>query len=73
MMTHHAREFVLEFAAETAELGVEVLEARVIRAMSPDDAAREAAFSGWPQGARVCRIADPDGRELASVARILIA
>jgi hypothetical protein len=70
-MTHPACNFVLEFVAESTDRGVDVLEERVIRAASADDAAREAAFSGWPLGARVCRIADPDGRELASVARFL--
>jgi hypothetical protein len=46
-----------------------VLEERPLRAASADDAAREAAFGGWPGGANVCRIADLAGKEVASVAR----
>jgi hypothetical protein len=30
---------------------------------------REAEFGGWPDIARVCRIADLHGREVASIAR----
>jgi hypothetical protein len=45
------------------------LEDRPIVAHDVDDAARAAAFSAWPPGASVCRIADLDGREVASVSR----
>jgi hypothetical protein len=54
------------FAADHGEL---VLEDRPIKASDADDAVREAAFRGWPDGARVCRIADLDGNELGSVSR----
>jgi len=59
--------FRLQFLA--ADHGEPVLEDRPIAASDADDAAREAAFSGWPDSARVCRIADLDGHEVASVAR----
>jgi len=49
--------------------GDPVLEDRLLAAIDADDAACEAAFWGWPAGARVCRIADLDGQEVASVAR----
>jgi hypothetical protein len=42
-----------------------VLEDRPVAASDADDAVREAAFSGWPASARVCRIADLDN-EVAS-------
>jgi hypothetical protein len=57
----------LQFLA--ADQGDPVLEDRLLAAIDADDAAREAAFWGWPAGARVCRIADLDGQEVASVAR----
>jgi hypothetical protein len=64
--------FRLQFlSVETAEQRPTVLEERPLRAASADDAAREAAFRGWPDGARVCRIADLDGKEVASVARFV--
>ena len=58
--------FRLQFLADQ---GDPVLEDRLLAAIDADDAAREAAFWGWPAGARVCRIADLDGQEVASVAR----
>ena len=70
---HHAAmaardpNFRLQFLA--ADQGDPVLEDRLLAAIDADDAAREAAFWGWPAGARVCRIADHDGQEVASVAR----
>jgi hypothetical protein len=59
--------FCLQFLA--AEHGEPVLEERPIAASDADDAAREAAFSGWPATARICRIADLDGNQVASVSR----
>ena len=59
--------FRLQFLA--ADHGEPVLEDRPIAASDADDAVREAAFSGWPASARVCRIADLDGNEVASVSR----
>jgi hypothetical protein len=58
--------FRLQFLADQ---GDPVLEDRLLAAIDADDAAREAAFGGWPAGARICRIADLDGQEVASVAR----
>jgi hypothetical protein len=52
-----------------SERGEPVLEDRPIVASDADDAVRDAAFSGWPASARVCRIADLDGNEVASVSR----
>jgi hypothetical protein len=63
--------FRLQFLA--ADQGDPVLEDRLLAASDADDAAREAAFWGWPTGARVCRIADLDGQEVASVARFRLA
>ena len=59
--------FRLQFL--TADQGDPVLEDRLLAAIDADDAARQAAFWGWPAGARVCRIADLDGQEVASVGR----
>jgi len=59
--------FRLQFLA--ADHGEPVLEDRPVAASDADDAMREAAFSGWPASARVCRIADLDGNEVASVSR----
>ena len=69
-MTAGAPNFRLQFlAVETTEQRTTVLEERPLRAASADDAAREAVFGRWPAGARVCQIADLDGKEVASVAR----
>jgi hypothetical protein len=57
----------LQFLA--ADQGDPVLEDRLLAAIDADAAAREAAFWGWSAEARVCRIADLDGQEVASVAR----
>jgi hypothetical protein len=59
--------FRLQFLA--ADHGEPVLEDRPVAASDADDAVREAAFSGWPASARVSRIADLDGNEVASVSR----
>jgi hypothetical protein len=61
--------FRLQFLA--ADHDEPVLEDRSIAASDVDDAAREAAFSGWPDSARVCRIADLEGNEVASVSRFV--
>ena len=68
-MAARALNFRLQFLAETMEQHPTVLEERALRAADADDATREAAFAGWPTGARVCRIADFNGKEVASVAR----
>lgn len=65
-MAEHDPNFRLQFLA--ADQGDPVLEDRLLAAIDADDAAREAAFWGWPSGARVCRIADLDGQEVASIA-----
>jgi hypothetical protein len=66
-MTSRDPNFRLQFLA--ADRDKPVLEDRLLAAIDADDAAREAAFSGWPTRAHVCRIADLDGLEVASVAR----
>jgi hypothetical protein len=69
-MAFAAQTFRLQFLAdEPGPDRVLLLEERHLQAAGVDDAARAAAFGGWPLGARVCRIADPDGREVGSVAR----
>jgi hypothetical protein len=71
-MAPHAPNFRLQFLAfERPEEYQTVLEERRLHAASADDAAREAAFGNWPVKAQVCRIADLDGQEVASVARFV--
>lgn len=67
-MATDAPNFHLQFLdGESAMLLVD----RLLSATDADAAAREAAFGNWPAGARVCRITNPDGREVASVGRAL--
>jgi hypothetical protein len=66
-MTSSDPNFRLQFLA--ADHGEPVLEDRPIAASDADDAVRAAVVSGWPESARVCRIADLDGHELGSVSR----
>ena len=61
--------FRLQFLA--GDDNAPVIEDRLVAAIDEDDAAREAAFRGWPAGAGVCRISDLDGNEVASVSRFL--
>ena len=68
-MTARDPNFRLQFLA--ADQGDLVLEDRLLAAVDAEDAAREAAFRGWPAGARVCRVTDLDGQEVASVARFV--
>jgi hypothetical protein len=48
-----------------------LLKERRLRAADADDAAREAAFGDWPIGAQLYRVVGLNGREAASVARIV--
>jgi hypothetical protein len=68
-MVERDHNFRLQFSA--ADQGEPVLEDRRVSASDADDAAREAVFRGWPARACVCRIADLDGNEVASIARFV--
>ena len=68
IMTSCAPNFRLQFLdVDSAIMLVE----RPLSAADADDAAREAAFGDWPAGTRLCRVTSLDGREVASVGRVL--
>jgi hypothetical protein len=68
IMTNCAPNFRLQFLDGDSTM---MLVERPLSAADADDAAREAAFGDWPAGARLCRVTNLDGREVASVGRAL--
>jgi hypothetical protein len=68
IMTICAPNFRLQFLDGDSAI---MLVDRPLSAADADDAAREAAFGDWPAGARLCRVTSLDGREVASVGRVL--
>jgi hypothetical protein len=60
---------ISDFSSSTAKAAAMLAE-RPLGAADADDAAWDAAFGYWPSGARLCRVTNLDGQEVASIGRI---